>query len=306
MQRATFFGPAHSAAIAEHIRHIVAASFAAPEYYLRTPHGYPHLARETPFPNMEMRPRTRLVADLVASLQRVAAEEDHVYEHTLSLQVFGVLVFRFHNTPEFLDAMREHILAFARLESTDRLATALQQAYALEPNNPAYLFSVGDGIRSAMRQGSWRAAALAALPKWFSASKMIAKKLRAGPRPEEFHRYFIQTAAPRIPGFGVNYWLKFVWGDLTHIAPAAVELQLFSLVGVGAISMLCQWGLRRPQRGLSAYAQQCHWLDCVRELRLLVWIVMQSTAVRGIRAARSMRGLKDLTVYDHQVAGRRM
>ena len=85
--------------IAELIRFMVSASFASQERAPLTPDGYNLVTRETPHPNPPARPRTACVRDIILSVQgAIPAQERQLI---MSHQVFGLLVFRFHNTVAF-------------------------------------------------------------------------------------------------------------------------------------------------------------------------------------------------------------
>ncbi|CAK0903328.1 unnamed protein product [Prorocentrum cordatum] len=192
------------------------------------PDGYRLLDDLFPFPNAQSRQRTRIMAGM--------------------LQVFGIVLFRYHNTAAWWDAMGASFLT------------------------------------------------------WCAAAPLQEKPgaLRDDPDPTGFFSWFVREAPGCLVGFGLGYWLKFVFGDLSLVSPGAVDLAAFAIVGRGAIAALRTWGYEAAPKQTSAHpgGQQLYWLNITREVcRLLAAALAASAAASLARQA----GLADLSVYDVQV-----
>ena len=103
------------------------------------------------------------------------------------------------------------------------------------------------------------------LADWWSASQRAAEVLlNDATTPDSWHRTFVEEIVPRLPCFGLDYWPKFLYGDIGHhVAPTKVDLQRYTIVGVGCRKLLQVWGLTLPKDGRAA---QGPGLDVVREL----------------------------------------
>ena len=274
--------------IADFLGHLVAASYASPELNAKTPEGYAFLPPVAfPHPNGENRGRTALAKEIVGALVEV--------KH----QVFALVVWRYHNTAEAWGELRPSLVQFAADEDLDALRKCIEAAYGDTPSK-SYLFSTGDGRRSSGGKGSWRAAVLTSLDAWWSASQRAAEVLlNDATTPDSWHRAFIEEIVPRLPCFGLDYWPKFLYGDIGHhVAPTKVDLQRYTIVGVGCRKLLQMWGLTLPKGGRAA---QGPGLDAVRELQRCVAAVFDSGKHEGIEAAKREAGLRPLSAYDVQV-----
>ena len=78
----------HGGILSDFFAHIVAASYSSPELCARTPEGYKFLDCEFPHPNVEARGRTQTAKDIAAALGPA-----------LKHQIFGLIVFRYYNSP---------------------------------------------------------------------------------------------------------------------------------------------------------------------------------------------------------------
>jgi len=278
----------HGAHIADFMGHLVAASYASPELAAKTPAGYGFLPPVAfPHPNGENRGRTALAKEIVGAL----AEVKH--------QVFALVVWRYHNTAEAWEELRPSLLQFAADGDLDAFRKCIEAAYGDNPSK-SYLFSTGDGIRSSGGKGSWRAAVLTNLDAWWSASQRAAEVLLDNETtPDSWHRAFVEEIVPRLPCFGFDYWPKFIYGDIGHhVAPTKVDLQRYSIVGVGCRKLVQTWGITLPKGGRAA---QGPGLEAVRELQRCVATVFDSGKHEGIEAARREADLRPLSAYDVQV-----
>ena len=73
------------------------------------------------------------------------------------------------------------------------------------------------------------------LEAWWSASQRAADILSSPEvTPESWHRAFIDEIVPALPFFGLDYWPKFIDGDIGHhVAPDKVNLMDYTIVGIG-------------------------------------------------------------------------
>ena len=138
--------------------------------------------------------------------------------------------------------VKEHFLDYVRDGALGALRDAIDNLYQREPNNPSYLFSTGGGIRGAPE--SRRHTALSNLEAWSAVATTIARQLLLKPEPDMFFHAFAVHIAPQIPQFGLGYWAKFTWDDLYYIAPACVDLGMYSVIGVGCVATLEAWQVR--------------------------------------------------------------
>ena len=77
-----------------------------------------------------------------------------------------------------------------------------------------------------------------------------------------------------------------------------MNLEEYTMIGVGAFTMLERWGLKFPNGALAA---QRAGLEAVRELRSCVNMVLESGRHAGMQRAREVANLVPLTAYDCQV-----
>ena len=89
-----------------------------------------------------------------------------------------------------------------------------------------------------------------------------------------------------------------MFGDIGHVAGDKVDLDEYTIIGVGAFTMLEMWGLKFPR---GALGRQRAALEAVRELRGCVNKVLQSCRHAGMQSARMEANLAPLTAYDCQV-----
>lgn len=164
----------------------------------------------------------------------------------------------------------------------------------------SYLFSTGDGIRSSAGAGSWRQAVTKNLRAWWESSQQAADVLLdQHTTPHSWNCTFIEETVPSLPCFGLDYWSKFLYGDLGHhVAPGKVDLMQYTMVGIGCRRLLESWGIALPKDGAAAQGPA---LEAVRELQHVVAAVLASGQHAGIEAARREAGLNPLSAYDVQV-----
>lgn len=287
--------------IADFLGHLVAASFASPELNAKTPPGYdflPHVA--FPHPNGESRGRTALAKDIV---QAMGAHVKH--------QVFALVVWRYFNTKEAWEKLRPLLVQFAHNPETDGTESKVEDVEKLKKNiegiygdnkEKSYLFSTGDGIRSTAGAGSWRQAVTKNIGAWWDASQRAADILSSQKTtPESWHRAFIEEIVPALPCFGLDYWPKFIYGDIGHhVAPDKVDLMRYTIVGIGPRTLFQSWGIDMPKNGKRA---QEVGLQVIRELQHIVAAVYDSGKHAGIEAAKKEANLRHLSAYDVQVQG---
>ncbi len=158
--------PEHGGHIADFLAHIVAASFASLELYDKTPVGlYDFLPCVFPHPNMNCRQRT-------LTAKRVALTLGPQLEH----QIFGLIVWRYHNTDAAWEKLRPVLKQFKEHEDIPKMRRRMR-AMCRASDKPSFLFSIGDGIRNSGGKGGWRAACLDALDSWWEAAGLAAAVL---------------------------------------------------------------------------------------------------------------------------------
>ena len=233
-----------------------------------------------------MRGRTELAKNIAACLGP-----------QLKHQIFGIITWRYHNTHEAWEKLKPHLQRFVEDEDVAALGKGVKTMYG-QNEKPSYLFSTGDGIRSSGGKGSWRAAAASGLESWWTAAQLAATILEEpSTTPASWHEAFLTRVLPKIKYFGMGYWAKFVFGDIGHITGDKVNLNQYTMVGVGAFTMLEKWGLKFPRGALAA---QRAGLEAVCELRSCVNKVLQS-GHPGVQSARGEANLAPLSAYDCQV-----
>jgi hypothetical protein len=90
---------------------------------------------------------------------------------------------------------------------------------------------------------------------------------------------------------------KFIFGDIgKHVSAAKVDLNDYTVVGVGCLDLLRSWGLRFSQDPLE---QQHEGLAAVRELQSIINGLMDVHP--GLQIACRCANLNVLTSYDIQV-----
>jgi len=293
---------------------LVAFAFGSPRQASRTPPDYDMFVREVPHPNAERRSRTSIVADIVGSVQVAIPSAPLAWQ--MSWEVFGVVVFTYHNTEAFWQQFEPHFLHFIVDGWIESLQGALLLIYSSSAS-PSFLFSLGDGRR--VRRPSWQAAAVANLPAWLDGACALAGFMMERPSPDAFYEGFVSRCIGMFPLFGLEYWGKFLYGRLALIAPGCVDLLHFTIGGVGAATVLHRWGLRRIPAALppaartprprstagstprSTVQRQAMLLEQVRELRGLVGACFHDARIRGIRMACALAQLTTPTAYDLQV-----
>lgn len=279
----------HGKHIADFLGHLVAASFASPERCGQTPSGYNFLPPVAfPHPNAEQRARTGIAKEIVDAM---GPDIRH--------QIFALVLWRYHNTTEAWARFRNHLVRFVVDEDESALRHGIQAAYG-DNSCKSYLFSTGDGIRSTGGQKSWRSAVLTHLAAWWRAAQRAgAILLHPNTTPESWHCAFTDEIVPLLPCFGLDYWPKFVYGDIgLHVAPRICDLESFTIVGVGCRALLKSWGIPLPSGGQAA---QRAGLQAIRELQRCVAAVFASRAHAGIEAARLGASLRAPSAYDIQV-----
>ncbi len=270
------------------LRHIVAATFANPENCDDAPPGYDFLEREFPHPNARKRFRTSLGEKLVAALPQ-----------SMEVQIFGDVIWRFHNTPEALERIIPLLRQFGGEADLVPLHRNLQAVYK-GCTKPSDLFSIGDGIRGTGGK-TWQNAVLDSLGSWWRASKMAAAILKdPATTPESWHAEFLDKIIPRLPHFGYDYWPKFVYGDIAlHIAPPGkTDLNKFTIVGTGCFQLMEGWGIKFPGQK-DPIARQQAGLEALRELQNALQAA-RGRGHAGLQLAHAW-GLEECTVYDVQV-----
>ena len=290
----TWVKPEHIPYVSDFVAHLVAASFASPARYEQTPPGYNFLSNAFPHPNGGARHRTQLAGELVAAL---GPELRH--------QIFGLTVWRFHNTAAAKDVLQPLLDNFRADENTASLRSGLAKAYAAgppdnlgrTPSDNSYLFSA-DGLRGGPG-GSYRNKVLVNLDAWWQTSQRLAAVLaKPDTEPRTWHAQFLEEIFERTPCYG-NYWAKFLYGDIgSHLAGSKADLAGFTVIGPGCFEMFESWGL--VFQG-SVTERQRQGLEGVNELRLVVQAIFQTNAHPGIQCARDAAGLQEPSAYDLQV-----
>ena len=221
-------------------------------------------------------------------------------------QVFVLVVWRYFNTKEAWEKLRPLLIQFAQTDGADEdiqnLKKNIEGIYG-DNKEKSYLFSTGDGIRSTAGAGSWRQAVTKHIGVWWDASKRAVEiLLDKETTPESWHRAFIEDFVPGLPCFGLDYWPKFIYGDIGHhVAPDKVNLMRYTVVGIGPRTLFQKmWGIDMPKNG--KWAQRVG-LQVVRELQRIVAVVFDSGKHAGIEAAKKEAGLRPLSSYDLQVQG---
>ena len=219
----------------------------------------------------------------------------------VSLQIFGIILWRYHNTEDAWAALKPLLLKFSEGEDLQVLRQGVEAMYLADPAKArlkSHLFSTGDAIRSTGGHASWRAAAIGALGQWWEAAQCAATILEdPATTPAIWHRRFLEEVLAKLPCFG-PYWSKYVYGDISeHIAGDKADLQVFTMVGPGCLYWLRFMGL--PLRQGSQQATPA--LEALRELRDVVNKVLESGQHAGLERARAEAQLGLLTVYDLQV-----
>ena len=275
--------PEHAPHIAKYLGHLVAASFQSKERQAQAPRGYDFLPqRSFPHPTGWARERTPIAREVAQTMGDSSAD-----------QIFGLILFRFHNTREAWKSLREPLGEFARATDAERFDRLLERLRLLYPQSLP--FSKGDG-RPFNRNGAF---VLKNLANWRDAALVAAEALQ-DPRatPETWHAFFLASVLPKLPGWGF-YWAKFLYGDIgQHVAPHKCDLARFSVIGPGCSALLRSWGLRLPK---TERAAQKPALEVLRELRLLISAVFDSKRHAGLEAARARALLQLPTVRDLQV-----
>jgi len=276
--------------VSDYLAHLVAASFANSERCKQTPAGYTFLERSFPHPNGHTRKRTQIAKSIVDALGP-----------KVSLQIFGIILWRYHNTEDAWAALKPLLLKFSEGEDLQVLRQGVEAMYLDDPAKArlkSHLFSTGDAIRSTGGHASWRAAVIGSLRQWWEAAQCAAAILEdPATTPAIWHRRFREEVLAKLPCFG-PYWSKYVYGDISeHIAGDKADLQVFTMVGPGCLYWLRFMGL--PLRQGSQQATPA--LEALRELRDVVNKVLESGQHAGLERARAEAQLGLLTVYDLQV-----
>ena len=276
--------------VSDYLAHLVAASFANSERCKQTPAGYAFLERDFPHPNGHTKKRTQIAKSIVDALGP-----------KVSLQIFGIILWRYHNTEGAWAALKPLLLKFSEGEDLQVLRQGAEAMYLADPAKArlkSHLFSTGDAIRSTGGHASWRAAVIGSLGQWWEAAQCAAAILEdPATTPAIWHRRFREEVLAKLPCFG-PYWSKYVYGDISeHIAGDKADLQVFTMVGPGCLYWLRFMGL--PLRRGSQQATPA--LEALRELRDVVNKVLESGQHAGLERARAEAQLGLLTVYDLQV-----
>ena len=105
---------------------------------------------------------------------------------------------------------------------------------------PSHLFSTGDERRAGLPlNGTWRSVMPEAMIVWWTTSSSIAdaiSDLSKTSLAEVFWTKCIREFVPRLPYFGLDYWIKFPFGDwLLHLAPS---LAGYTIIGTGCFQHL--------------------------------------------------------------------
>jgi hypothetical protein len=276
--------PEHMGFVSDYVAHLVAATFASVGRCGQTPDGYRFFSVEFPHPNDVARGRTKLAKELADALAPN-------YQH----QIFGLMVWRFHNTSEAMDALKPLLVQFCSDEDEDvgAVRTGLRTAYAVQPDDKSYLFSQ-DGLRGG--GSSWRDCVLDNLVCWWAVAQRLAGVLRdPATTPALWHDAFLREILGCAKCFGV-YWAKFLCGDIGHMADGQADLTCYTMIGPGCFRLLEKWGLLFSG---NAVERQRQGLQAVNELRVCVAAVFRAGSHRGVERARE-GGLKVLTAHDIQ------
>ena len=278
----------HASHIADFLGHLVAASYASPKMIDKMPPGYDFLPPyEFPHPIGKNRGRTALAGEVVAAM---GDQTQH--------QLFGLIVWRFHNTKAAFTKFHPLLERFRDNEDLNMLREGMREVYD-ESRAKTYLFSTCDGRRGTGKK-SYREAVLTNLGSWWESAKHAARILQdPATTSTTWHDAFLKEVVPRLPCWGYDYWPKFLYGDIGHhIAKDNIDLDSCTMVGIGCRSLLKKWGIHLPKTG---FASQRQGLEAVREIRRIVAAVVASGLHAGIEAARREAGLVILTSYDVQV-----
>jgi hypothetical protein len=277
--------PEHMKFVSDYVAHLVAATFASIGRGGQTPDGYRFLTVEFPHPNDVARDRTKLAKLLV----------DALAPH-LKQQIFALMVWRFHNTSEAMDALKPLLVAFCGDGDMSAVRTGLRAAYAVRPHEKSYLFSK-DGLRGG--GSSWRDCVLDNLVCWWAVAQRLATVLRdPATTPALWHAAFLTEILGSAKCFGV-YFSKFLCGDIgNHLAGEKADLARYTMIGPGCFCLLEMWGLLFSGRTVERQRQG---LEAVNELRACVAAVFQAGTHQGIERAREEGGLMLPTAYDCQV-----
>ena len=283
--------------MAHFVRHIVAAAFAKISLHGGTPAGYGVLNHVTPHPNGETRIRTQLAAaicEFVAAQSPGTSSDREVIE----VQVFVLILWRYHNTQGAWDKMRPFVGSYCRGEITIlEFQHCIRDMYGTNTSK-SYLFSLGDGQRCSGGAGSWRKAAVAEIPGWRGAATSIASTLiHPATTPESFFEVFLKRLLRQIRLFDIGYWGKFLWGDLRNIRPDVVDLEQFTIVGVGCFKEIRHWGIALKKNQILRQQQGRKVLSEVKEC---LDILIEQKHVNGLNMAVQRGGLSMLSVYDIQ------
>ncbi len=98
--------------------------------------------------------------------------------------------------------------------------------------------------------------------------------------------------------FGYGYWSKFVFGDIGILCPQKTALETYTIVGVGAFTVLESMGLEFPT---NAVKRQYAGLEAINELCACTNAAILSGCHPGLVMATRQTNLKPLTAYDTQV-----
>jgi len=276
--------PSHIGHVSDYVAHLVAATYASVGRCDQTQNGYRFLAVEFPHPNDVARDRTKLAKELVDAL---APHLQH--------QIFGLMVWRFHNKSEAKDVLEPLLVQFCSDEDVGAVRTGLRTAYAVQPDDKSYLFSQ-DGLRGG--GASWRDCVLDNLVCWWAVAQRLATVLRDPATTQAlWHATFLKEILGSAKCFGV-YFSKFLYGDIgNHLAGEKADLAHYTMIGPGCFRLREMWGLL-----FSGNAAERQWqgLEVVNELRACVAAIFQAGTHQGIERARE-GGLKLPTAYDCQV-----
>lgn len=278
--------------VSDFIAHLVTASYAKPANAGRTPIGYDFLPVEFPHPNGDTRKRTHIAKEIVETL---GPEVQH--------QIFGIILWRYHNTEKAWAHLKPLMQKFCADEDMDSLRQGVAAMYHADGPTKAqirsHLFSGRkedrDAIRSSGGHGSWRKAVENSLETWWQAALHAGAILRdPATTPAIWHQRFLKEIIKELPCFG-PYWSKYPFGDIgQQIAPEVVDLENYTMIGNG-----CEDWLRIM--GLQFRDAQREGLEIVRELKEVVNKVLESGLHSGLQRAREEMRLRPLTAYDVQV-----
>ena len=228
--------PGHASHVAAFVQHMVANAFA--HYGFPLPSGCTaRLWRAVAVhPNTGLRERTGIAGDVVKAMSVTPAP------FTESVQIFALIVWRWHNTAAAWEELREPLLVFAKTFSVHHLRHAIQRIYG-KSSSLSYMFSTADGRRGG--GSAWQASVLNSLDQWWAGAQLIVCTMaREGMSPEMFFfAEFHTRIAKALPNWGPAYWLQFIFGDLGRWGrPDLVELSNYTIVGTGCIQLFQSWG----------------------------------------------------------------